>query len=182
MVLEDFFASYCHCEFLRFFLRKTFFHNPRKSFVVIFSVSCIHFMSLPFSADPELHDQGLPGEQVRRLPLSGLGEHSGVVHNLLLRGVHPHSRLVQDRPRRGQPLGAHQPTYHCQVPRYTCNIRQILTKVLFVTMIVNSPDWGPKMPPTAGPEEGVYSTSTSILFYLSVYSFSVLGGVFPKQR
>ena len=50
-------------------------------------------------------------------------------------------------------------------------------------MIVNSPDWGPKMPPTAGPEEGVYSTSTSILF-CSIYQFILfyIGGVFPKQR
>ena len=102
--------------------RKTFFHNPRKSFVVIIlSVNCIHFMSyheILFSDDPELHHQRLPGEQVRRLPLSGLGEHSRVVHNLLFGGVHPYSRLVQDRPRRGQPLGTHQPTYHCQVPRH----------------------------------------------------------------
>ena len=27
-------------------------------------------------------------------------------------------------------------------------------------MIVYSPDWGPKMPPTAGPEEGVYSSTS----------------------
>ena len=50
-------------------------------------------------------------------------------------------------------------------------------KYFFVTMIVNSPDWGPKMPPTAGPEEG--ESSTTFILYCSIYQFSP---VFPKQR
>ena len=70
-----------------------------------------------FPVDPELHDQGLRGEQVRHVPLSRLGEHRWLVHHLLLSCLHSHRRVVQDRPSWGKPVGPHQPTYHRQVPR-----------------------------------------------------------------
>ena len=48
-------------------------------------------------------------------------------------------------------------------------------------MIVYSPDWGPKMPPAAGPEEGLFQTFPSCV--CSVFYFSsTLAGAFPKPR
>ena len=46
-------------------------------------------------------------------------------------------------------------------------------------MIVYSPDWGPKMPPAAGPEEGLFPTFSSCVCSV-FYFFSTLAGAFPK--
>ena len=48
-------------------------------------------------------------------------------------------------------------------------------------MIINSPDWGPKMPPAAGPEEGGFQPiSSCIPLFLSFVLSSVWS--FPKTK
>ena len=46
-------------------------------------------------------------------------------------------------------------------------------------MTFNSPDWGPKMPPAAGPEEGVFQPIPSCI---ASQFCPVLCEVFPKTK